>query len=100
MKNNTIPPIHPGEHLLEDFLKPLEISPYQLAKSIGVGQTRISEIIHAKRSITVDTALRLSRFFGTDEKFWLNLQQDYDIEVALHSPLLARIEREVHPLAA
>ncbi|MFL5752330.1 MAG: HigA family addiction module antitoxin [Bacteroidia bacterium] len=72
--------IHPGEILLEEFLIPLEISAYRLSKEISIPQTRISEIIKAKRRITADTALRLSRFFGNSAKFWLGLQDDFDIE--------------------
>lgn len=72
--------IHPGEILLEEFLKPLEISAYRLAKSVKIPQTRISQIVKGKRRITADTALRLSKYFGTSVKFWLGLQNDYDIE--------------------
>jgi addiction module HigA family antidote len=72
--------IHPGEVLLEEFLKPLEISAYRLSKEIAIPQTRISEIIKGKRRITDDTALRLSIFFGNSAKFWLGLQDDFDIE--------------------
>ena len=75
-----IPNIHPGEILLEDFLVPMDISAYRLSKEIHIDQTRISEIIKGKRSITVDTALRLSRFFGNSAEFWLNLQNHYDLE--------------------
>lgn len=75
------PPIHPGEILLEEFLRPMEISQYRLAKSISVPARRINEVVHGKRNITADTALRLSRFFGTSERFWLNLQTRYDLEV-------------------
>jgi addiction module HigA family antidote len=75
-------PIHPGEVLLEEFLKPLGISQYRLAKDISVPPRRINEIVHGKRAITADTALRLSRFFGMSERFWLNLQVRYDLEVA------------------
>jgi addiction module HigA family antidote len=75
------PPVHPGEILLEEFLEPMSISQYRLAKSISVPARRINEIVHGKRSITADTALRLSRFFGTSERFWLNLQVRYDLEV-------------------
>ena len=74
-------PIHPGEVLLEDFLVPLGLSQYRLAKCITVSPRRINEIVHGKRSISADTALRLSRFFGTSERFWLNLQNRYDLEV-------------------
>lgn len=72
--------IHPGEILLEEFLVPLSISAYRLSKDIGIPQTRISEIIKGNRRITADTALRLSRYFGNSAKFWLGLQDDYDIE--------------------
>lgn len=72
--------IHPGEILNEEFLKPLEISAYRLSKEISIPQTRISQIIKGNRRITADTALRLSKFFGTSAKFWLGLQDDYDIE--------------------
>jgi len=72
--------IHPGEILLEEFLIPLSISAYRLSKDIGIPQTRISEIIKGKRRITADTAVRLSRYFGNSAKFWLGLQDDYDIE--------------------
>jgi antitoxin HigA-1 len=72
--------IHPGEILLEEFLLPLEISAYRLSKEIGIPQTRVSEILKRKRRITADTALRLSRYFGNSAKFWLGLQNDFDIE--------------------
>ena len=72
--------IHPGEILLEEFLKPMEISAYRLAKETFIPQTRISEIIKGNRRITADTALRFSKFFGTNAKFWLGLQDDYDLE--------------------
>ena len=72
--------IHPGEILIEEFLKPLEISAYRLSKEISIPQTRISQIIKGNRRITADTALRLSKYFGTSAKFWLGLQNDYDIE--------------------
>ena len=77
---NEIAPIHPGEILYEDFLKPMNISGYKLAKVLFIDQTRISEIIKGKRSITIDTALRLAKFFGTSTEFWLNIQAQYDIE--------------------
>jgi addiction module HigA family antidote len=73
------PPIHPGEILLEEFLRPMGISQYRLAKNVSVSPRRINEVIHGKRNITADTALRLSRFFGTSERFWLNLQARYDL---------------------
>ena len=77
---NRIPNIHPGEILSEDFLKPMGLSAYRLAKGANIDQTRISEIIRGKRSITADTALRLARFFGNSPEFWLNLQAHYDLE--------------------
>lgn len=81
MAKKMMNPIHPGEILMEEFLEPLGISQYRLAKGISVPPRRINEIVHGKRSITADTALRLSRFFGTTERFWLNLQVRYDLEV-------------------
>jgi len=77
----TIPPIHPGEILMEEFLEPLEVSQNRLAVAIGVPPRRINEIVHGKRRITADTALRLARYFGTTDRFWLNLQTRYDLEV-------------------
>ncbi len=77
----TIPPIHPGEILMEEFLEPLEVSQNRLAVAIGVPPRRINEIVHGKRRITADTALRLARYFGTTDRFWLNLQTYYDLEV-------------------
>ena len=76
-----LPPTHPGEILLEEFLKPLEISQYRLAKDISVPPRRINEIVLGKRSISADTALRLARYFGTTDRFWLNLQSRYDLEL-------------------
>lgn len=81
MKSKKLPPIHPGEILMEEFLEPMGISQYRLAKNISVAPRRINEIIHGKRSITADTALRLGRFFGMSPQFWLNLQTRYDLEV-------------------
>ena len=81
MVTREIPPIHPGEILLEEYLKPMGISQYWLAKDIHVDPRRINEIIHGQRSITADTALRLARYFGTSERFWLNLQSRYDLEL-------------------
>jgi addiction module HigA family antidote len=77
----TIAPIHPGEVLMEDFLEPLGVTQHRLATSIGVPPRRINEIVHGKRRITADTALRLARFFGTTDRFWLNLQTRFDLEV-------------------
>jgi addiction module HigA family antidote len=72
--------VHPGEVLGEEFLKPLGVSAYRMAKEIGVPATRVSEILHGRRSVTADTALRLARYFGTSAKFWLGLQEDHDLE--------------------
>lgn len=82
MNSNRLPNIHPGEILKLDFLEPLEITPYRLSKDLGVAQTRISEILAGKRSITADTALRLSRYFGNSAQFWLNLQAQHDLRQA------------------
>ena len=82
MKTKMLSNVHPGEVLLEEFLKPAGISQYRLAKAIGIPESRISEIVHGARSVTADTALRLSRFFGTTAKVWLNLQNAYDLEEA------------------
>ena len=81
MGRKRLDPIHPGEILIEEFLNPMGISQYRLAKDISVPARRINEIVHGKRSISADTALRLSRYFGMSERFWLNLQTQYDIEV-------------------
>jgi addiction module HigA family antidote len=89
-----LPPIHPGEVLLEDFMKPLGLSQYRLAKDIGVTPIRISQIVHGKRSVTVDTAMRLARYFGTSAGVWLRLQVRYDLEVA-EQELTEKINREV-----
>ena len=94
MDNELLEPIHPGEILLEEFLKPLEISQYRLAKDIGVPVRRINEIVLGKRRITADTALRLSRFFGLSERFWMNLQGRYDLEVE-KDRLKGLLEQEV-----
>ena len=99
MKNKKINPIHPGEVLLEEFIKPMGISQYRLAKDISVPARRINEIIHGKRSISVDTALRLSRYFGLSERFWLNLQIRYDIETQKDN-LNKRLENEVKVLTS
>lgn len=80
----TLDNIHPGEVLLEEFLEPMGISAYRLAKETGIPQTRISEIIKGRRRVTADTALRFSKYFGTTPKFWLGLQDDYDIEEGQH----------------
>ncbi|MGB6295242.1 MAG: HigA family addiction module antitoxin [Rivularia sp. (in: cyanobacteria)] len=82
--NNRLPNIHPGEILQLEFLEPMNISAYRLSKDIGVTQTRISEILSGKCSITADTALRLSRYFGNSAQFWLNLQTEYDLRQAIN----------------
>lgn len=89
-----LPPVHPGEVLLEEFLVPMELSQYRLAKGLGVPPRRINEIIHGTRVVTADTALRLARFFGTSERFWLNLQAQYDLEIA-RDRLGDRLTKEV-----
>jgi addiction module HigA family antidote len=94
MPTRKIPPIHPGEILLEEYLKPLGLSQYRLAKDITVPARRVNEIVHGKRAITADTALRLARFFGTSDRFWLNLQTRYDLEVQKER-LKGRLDREV-----
>ena len=78
---SKLEPIHPGEILSEEFLGPLGVSQYKLAKAIGVSARRINEIVHGRRSITADSALRLARYFGTSEMFWMNLQSSYDLDV-------------------
>ncbi len=88
-------PIHPGEILLEEFLEPMGISQYRLAKDVNVPPRRINEIVLGNRSITPDTALRLSLYFGLSERFWMNLQSRYDIEVE-KDKLEGRLQREVH----
>ncbi|MHC4235799.1 MAG: HigA family addiction module antitoxin [Planctomycetota bacterium] len=98
MGRKKAPPIHPGEILLEEYLEPLGISQYRLAKEISVPPRRINEIVHGKRSISADTALRLARYFGTSERFWLNLQTHYDLEVE-KDRLADRLEQEVAVLS-
>jgi addiction module HigA family antidote len=92
-----LPPIHPGEVLLEDFMKPLGLSQYRVAKDIGVPALRISQIVRGKRSITADTAMRLARYFGTSAAVWLRLQARYDLEVA-EALMAKQINREVKTL--
>ena len=98
MKTKKMPPIHPGEILLEDFLEPMGISQYKLSKDISVPPRRINEIVQGKRSISADTALRLSRYFGLSERFWLNLQSRYDLEVE-KDKLDVRLAKEVRVLS-
>jgi len=80
MTKKNLSPVHPGEILLEEFMKPMNVSQYKLAKELHVSSIRISEIIHGKRSITADTAIRLGRYFQMEAKFWMNLQASYDLE--------------------
>ena len=94
-----IRPIHPGETLREDFLKPLKLSVNRLAMHLHVPVTRINEIVNCRRAITADTALRLARYFGTTPQFWINLQSNYDLEVA-EDQLRTEIESQVHPRRA
>ncbi len=98
-KKKKFPLIHPGEILMEEFLGPLGLSQYRLAKSISVPPRRINEIVHGKRAITADTALRLGRYFGTTAQFWINLQSRFDIETATDA-LGSRLAKEVSPRAA
>ena len=95
--DEMLSPIHPGEVLLEDFMKPLGLSQYRLAQDLGVSPIRISQIIHGQRAITVDTAMRLARYFSTSPEVWLRLQVRYDLEVA-EKDLSERIRREVKVL--
>jgi antitoxin HigA-1 len=97
MMDDTLSPIHPGEVLLEDFMKPLGLSQYRLAHDIGVTPIRISQIVNGQRAITVDTAMRLARYFGTSAAVWLRLQVRYELEVA-EKDLSERINREVKVL--
>ena len=94
MARKAHPPIHPGEVLLEEFLEPMELSQYRLAKDISVPARRINEIVHGKRGITADTSLRLARYFETSERFWMNLQTRYDLEVE-KGRLRGRLVKEV-----
>ncbi|HEX6641332.1 MAG TPA: HigA family addiction module antitoxin [Thermoanaerobaculia bacterium] len=80
-KSDRLPPVHPGEVLLEEFLEPMNITQYRLSKDISVPPRRVNEIVLHKRGITADTALRLGRYFGTSEQFWLNLQSEYDLDI-------------------
>jgi len=98
MRTKKIPPLHPGEVLLEEFLKPMNVSQNRLALDLGVPPRRINEIVLGKRSVTADTALRLAKYFGMSPQFWLGLQMDYDLDV--HEDRFARkLEREVRVYA-
>ena len=94
-----LPPVHPGEVLRAEFLTPMEISVYGLAKAIKVSRPRLNDVVRGQRSITTDTALRLGRYFGTTPEFWINLQTRYDLDVAERT-VRRKIEREVEPRAA
>ncbi|MDD5095639.1 MAG: HigA family addiction module antitoxin [Dehalococcoidia bacterium] len=93
IEEERLPAIHPGEILTEEFLAPMGISPYKLAKDIGVPQTQVSQIIHGKRSITPRTAVRLGLYFGNSTEFWLNLQRDYDLELMDDERPAIRVKR-------
>jgi len=93
-----LPPVHPGEVLQEEFMEPLGLTPYRVAKATGVPARRINEIVHRKRAVTADTALRLARLLGTTAEFWMNLQALYDLECA-RDEVGAEIEDAVAPLA-
>ena len=99
MPKKQLDPIPPGEVLLEEFLKPMGISQNKLGRDLGVPITRINEIVHGKRSITVDTAMRLARYFGTSPEVWMNLQQRYDLEIA-REELQPELEKMIEPLAS
>jgi len=99
MATKHLPPVHPGEVLLEEFLKPMELSQNRLALEMGVPPRRVNEIVLGKRGITADTALRLARYFGVSPQFWLGLQMDYDLDVA-EDKLWDRLKKEVRPRVA
>ena len=99
MRRKRLGPVTPGEVLLEEFIKPLGISQYQVAKDVGVPPRRINEIVLGKRAVTADTALRLARYLGTSERFWLNLQARHDLEIG-KDRLGGRLQKEVRVLAA
>jgi antitoxin HigA-1 len=94
MPRKRLPPVHPGEVLLEEFLEPLGLTQYRLAKDVSVPARRINEIVHGNRAVSADTALRLARYFGTSDRFWLNLQAAYDLDVE-RDRLGRRLEQEV-----
>jgi addiction module HigA family antidote len=97
MRMDKLPPIHPGEMLLEEFMKPLGISQSRLAMDLRVPVQRLHELVRGKRSLTLDTAMRLSRYFGTSAEVWLNLQARYDLEKAEDEGLVEKIARDVRP---
>ncbi len=95
MTAKRLPPVHPGDVLLEDYLKPLGISQNRLARDLGVPAQRINDIVRKNRTVTLDTALRLARYFHTSPQFWLNLQMHYDLEMARETQLIDRVNRDV-----
>jgi addiction module HigA family antidote len=95
MTSQKLPPVHPGEILLEEYLKPLGISQNKLGRDLNVPAQRINDIVRGQRAITVDTALRLARYFHTSPQFWLNLQARYDLEIAQETRLVERVIKEV-----
>ncbi len=97
---SLMPPVHPGEVLREDFMKPLGLTVNKLALELHVPATRIGEIVHQRRRVTAETAVRLARYFHTNPEFWLNLQNFYDLEVTRRSGKVSEIERQVHPAPA
>jgi addiction module HigA family antidote len=99
MNEERLSPVHPGEVLLEDFLKPMGISQYRLAKALGVPVQRVHDLVHGRRAMTADTALRLARFFAMEAQFWMNLQTRYDLERTA-DVLAGRLDREIQPFAA
>ena len=92
-EDKYLPPIHPGEILYTEFMKPLNLSQNRLARELGVAPRRINEIVHGKRAITADTAMRFSRFFGTSAQFWLNLQAEYEIDCIVYEERTGKTER-------
>ena len=94
-----LPPVHPGEILRDEFLKPMELSVYRLARALRISRPRLNDIVRGRRAVTVDTALRLGRYFGTTPAFWINLQTRFDLEVA-DGTVRRKIEREIEPHAA
>ena len=99
-RSSLMPPVHPGEVLREDFMKPLGLTVNRLALDLHVPATRVGEIVHQRRRITAETALRLARYFHTNAEFWLNLQNFYDLEISRRAGKAAEIERQVHPAPA
>lgn len=99
VSGQRLPPVHPGEILRDEFLKPMELSVYRLARALRISRPRLNDIVRGRRAVTVDTALRLGRYFGTTPTFWINLQTRFDLEVA-DGTVRRKIEREIEPHAA